>query len=80
MIIVVFAWFGMIMISLVNVYLLGSIGAFAVTAYNRYSLHDNYFAFALSYWADPMTNVILYNFCLALMVLFQKMIALIVFG
>ena len=69
-----------IMISLLNVYLVASIGLFATTAFNRYSLYDNYFAFALSYWADPMTNAILYNFWLACMILFQKLIAIMVFG
>ena len=67
------------MIGFVNVYIAVSIALFAYTAYSRYGLYDNYFVFALSYWAEPMTNVILYNFCSAVMILFQKVIADVVF-
>jgi hypothetical protein len=68
------------MSALVNVYIAVSVGVFAATVYNRYNLYDNYFAFALSYWAEPITNVILYNFCLAIMILFQKLVAALIFG
>ena len=67
------------MIGLLDVYLGASITTFLVTVFNRYHLYDNYFAFGLSYWADPLTNILLYNSWLALMILFQKVTVKMVF-
>lgn len=68
------------MIGPLNVYIAVSFALFIVTAYSNYTLYDNYFAFALSYWAEPTTNVILYNFWLAAMILFQKLVVALVFS
>ena len=68
------------MVTLLNLYLFVSVSVFLATAFNRYYLYDNYFAFALSYWADPMTNVLLYNTWLALMILSQKLVVKLIFS
>lgn len=65
---------------ILNVYILISTVAFIVTAYRLHASYDNYFALALAYWSEPMTNLALYNFCLAIIMLLQKLTVSGVFG
>lgn len=61
-------------------YLAASIVAFAASVYKLYWRYDNYFAFALAYWSDPLTNILFCNAYLSIMLGLQRIVINTFFG
>ncbi len=59
---------------LVNIYILGTYLTFGFTLYEKHKNSDNYFATALNYINDPITNFILYNLAFSTAVFIYKFI------
>lgn len=65
---------------LLAAYFAASMVAFGTSVYRVYERYDTYFAFALAYWSEPLTNVIFYNTYLSLVVMLQRIAISCFFG
>lgn len=65
---------------LLSGYVAISIAAFAASVYQLYGRYDNYFAFALAYWSDPLTNILFCNAYLSIMLALQRIVIASFFG